>query len=355
MGQRVRFALVGAGGIAQAYAQAFEQSPDARLVAVADVRPESARALAERFHCPAFESHQALAERGPEFGAVVVCTPPNTHEDISAHFLGQKIHVLCEKPFTLDSDAARRLLGLAERSGVQVTMASKFRYVDDVVRAKSIVASGTLGEIILFENAFTSRVDMAPRWNSDPAVAGGGVLIDNGSHSLDLARYFLGPLSEVQAVEGKRVQGLRVEDTVRISVRSAGGVMGSIDLSWSINKELDSYINIYGSHGTVSVGWKESRYRQANSRDWIVFGKGYDKVAAFRNQLTNFARAIRGEEALRITGQDALASVEVLQAAYRSLSETHWTAVAAPARRIQPATVARAAAPRKRRRRAAAS
>ena len=56
--------------------------------------------------------------------------------------------------------------------------------------------------------------------------------------------------------------------------------MGSIDLSWSINKELDSYINIYGSHGTICVGWKESKYRQPSSRDWVVFGKGYDKVQA---------------------------------------------------------------------------
>jgi len=199
--------------------------------------------------------------------------------------------------------------------------------VDDVIRAKSIVMSGILGEIILFENAFTARVDMSSRWNSDPAISGGGVLIDNGSHAVDLMRYFLGPLAHVQVVEGKRVQALPVEDTVRIFVHSVSGVMGSIDLSWSLNKELDSYLNIYGSHGTIAIGWKESKYRQSSSSDWIVFGKGYDKVQAFRSQINNFARAILGKEMLLITAEDALASVEAIEAAYNSLRRVHWTAV----------------------------
>ena len=327
MDTRTRFALVGAGGIAQAYAQAFEGHDQARLVAVADVRPDAARALGERLNCPAFECHAALAKAGPKADAVVVCTPPDTHEEIAAYFLRRKIHVLCEKPFTLRADGARRLLREGRRSGALIAMASKFRYVEDVIRAKSIVASGILGEIILFENAFTARVGMAGRWHADPKVSGGGVLIDNGSHSVDLMRYFLGPLAAVQAVEGKRVQGLPVEDTVRVFAHSTAGVMGSIDLSWSINKELDSFITIYGTQGIVSVGWKESRYRQQSSRDWIVFGKGYDKVQAFRNQLGNFARAAQGREPLLITPHDALASVQVIEAAYRSMARNRWTKV----------------------------
>ena len=168
---------------------------------------------------------------------------------------------------------------------------------------------------------------MSARWNAVPRLSGGGVMIDNGTHSVDLVRYFLGPIAEVSAVEGKSVQRLPVEDTVRMFIRSADGVMANVDLSWSLNKELPSYIDIYGSHGTVRVGWKESRYRQVSGRDWVVFGKGYDKVRAFRSQIGNFARAIRGEEQLRITADDALASVEVIEAAYQSLRQQHWTLV----------------------------
>jgi predicted dehydrogenase len=206
-------------------------------------------------------------------------------------------------------------------------MASKFRYVQDVAQAKSIVDSGALGDVVLFENAFASRVDMSNRWNSDPAVAGGGVLIDNGTHSLDLARHFLGPLAEVLAVEGARRPGLRVEDTVTVFVRSTRGVIGTIDLSWSINKELDRYISLFGTRGAVVVGWKESKYRHLEAPDWTVIGNGYDKVGAFRAQLTNFARAVRGEEEPLVGPEDILGSVKVIEAAYESLRRNHWTAV----------------------------
>ncbi len=133
---------------------------------------------------------------------------------------------------------------------------------------------------------------MTQRWNSDPTISGGGVLIDNGTHSVDIMRYFLGPIAEIQVVEGKRVQDIPVEDTVRVFVRSAAGVMGTIDLSWSINKELPYYLSIYGSAGTLHVGWKESKFRRSGDADWTVFGNGYDKIQAFGSQLDNFVAAI---------------------------------------------------------------
>jgi predicted dehydrogenase len=259
--------------------------------------------------------------------AVVICTPPSTHEAISIQFLSHGIHVLCEKPLTIGAESARRMLEAADASGAILTMASKFRYVEDVVVAKGLIDSGAIGEIILFENFFTSQVDMSERWNSRAEISGGGVLIDNGTHSLDLTRYFLGPLRDVQVVEGKRVQGLSVEETVRVFVKSVAGAMGSIDLSWSINKELESYINIYGTGGTIRIGWKESKFKKLGSQEWTVFGAGYDKVQAFLRQIENFSRAVLGQEPLRITGVDALASVEVIEAAYEALRQSQWTAV----------------------------
>ena len=323
---KVRYALIGAGGIAQSYAQAFRDHPDADLVAVADTRREAAAALAGPFDCPHYGAFEDVLTHGPEVDAVVVCTPPNTHEPITLRFARRGVHVLCEKPFTLTAASARRMADAADRCGVHLSMASKFRFVADVSRAKELIDAGELGEVILWENAFTGRVDMRNRWNSDPRVSGGGVLIDNGTHSVDLMRHFLGPLAEVQAVEGKRVQGLAVEDTVRVFVRSTAGVMGTVDLSWSLNKELDWFVTVYGTAGTLQVGWKQSRLKKAGG-DWQQFGNGYDKLAAFRAQLANFAGAVRGTGRPAVTPADAIASVDVVEAAYRSLRHPAWTGV----------------------------
>lgn len=327
MSQPVRFALIGAGGIAHSYVQAFEKHPDAKLVTICDVRTEAAQALAERAVCPAYTNHVALTDNGPAFDAVVLSTPPNTHEELTTFFAERKIHVLCEKPFTLSTAGAERMIACAAANGIKITMASKFRYTEDVVKLKSLIASGVLGQVHLVENAFTARVDMTERWNANPDIAGGGVLIDNGTHSVDVLRYLIGPITEVKAIQCPTIQKIRVEDSVQLFVRSARNIPATVDLSWSINKELDWFISVFGSHGTALVGWKESKYKQHSARDWVKFGNGYDKVQAFRDELGNFARACRDGEALLINPADALASVQTIEAAYRSLREPHWTTV----------------------------
>lgn len=325
--KKLRFAMIGAGAIAQAYAQAFEECECVEFVAVADVRQEAAEAVANSCGAKAFDSHDRLL-KDAEFDAAIVCTPPITHPDICIQLLDRGIHVLCEKPLAIDTPSAQAMLDAAKQSGAKFTMASKFRFVEDVIKAKAIVESGILGEIILLENTFTGYVDMSSRWNSDPQVSGGGVLIDNGTHSVDLIRYFLGPLAEIQVVEGKRTQGLPVEDTVRLFVRTVGDVMGSIDLSWSINKQVPQYVSIYGALGTVFVGWQESKYRRSSDDNWICFGKGYNKIQAFRDQIMNFAGAIRGTETLLLKPEDALASVAVIEAAYEALRNNVWVPIA---------------------------
>jgi predicted dehydrogenase len=327
----VSYLLVGAGAIAQAYAQALKATKAARVVAVVDPRLDAAAAAAEGLGCRAEPSiDHALRAARPD--AAIVCTPPSSHAELSVQLLDRGVHVLCEKPLAVDLASARRMLDTARERGVILTMGSKFRYVDDVIEAKGLLASGLLGEVVLFENCFTSRVDMSRRWNTDPRVSGGGVLVDNGTHSVDVIRYFLGPIASVQAIEGKRLQTPRVEDTVRIFARTESGVVANVDLSWTVNKERESYVDIYGSGGTVQVGWRQSRYRTSSNPAWTSFGRGYDKVAAFRKQVENFTRAIRGEERLLIGDDDALASVHVIEAAYQSLRRNDWVPVDGVAR-----------------------
>jgi predicted dehydrogenase len=326
MSNKLNFGLIGTGGIAQTYAQAFATTEIAMLIAVADVRKESADAFAEPFGAKSFGDFKALAESAG-FDAVIISTPPNTHPEIATYFMKRGVHVLCEKPLCLSVAEAKEMIACAEKTGVTFTMASKFRYVEDVIKAKSLIASGVLGEVIQLENAFTAKVDMSRRWNSQKEISGGGVLIDNGTHSVDIIRYFLGAIEEVLAVEAGNTQSLPVDENVKLLAKTKNGITASVDLTWGINKELPNFIGIYGTQGTLHVGWRESKYKLNSNPDWTVIGKGYDKVQAFRSKIENFTKAIRGEEELLIKPEDALASVEVIEAAYRSINQNHWTRV----------------------------
>ncbi len=321
----LKVGLVGAGGIAQSYLRVFQEITGARITAVADTRPRAANTMAEAVRGTAYPSYRALLEDS-DVDAILVCTPPSTHPEIVLEGIESGRHVLCEKPLAIDVASARAMVSAADAAGVVFTMAAKFRFVKDVIRARQIVASGILGELIVVENLFASRVDMTRRWNSDPAISGGGVLIDNGTHSVDVVRYFLGPVVEVMAVEAKRIQNLAVEDTATMLLRTADGVLGTVDLSWSVEKATDAYLTLYGSQGTISVGWQGARYRQISSPEWVEFGDGYDKVSCMVSQVENFCGAIRGDEPLAITAEDAIASVAVIEAAYASMGQSDWIA-----------------------------
>lgn len=323
---KLKFALIGTGGIAQTYAQAFQSSDCCQLVAVADVREDSAKAFAEPFGAKAFADYKTLAENS-EIDAVIISTPPNTHPEIAMFFMNRGVHVLCEKPLCLSVAEAKQMIETAEKTGVVFTMATKFRYCEDVVKAKSILASGMLGEVVQFENAFTAKVDMSKRWNSDFAISGGGVLMDNGTHSVDIIRYFLGPITDVLALETSGTQGLSVDENVKLLAKTENNVAASVDLTWGINKELPNFISVYGTNGTLHIGWRESKYKLNSSPDWNVFGTGYDKVQAFRSKIENFRNAILNGEELLTKPEDALASVEVIEAAYKSLNQNLWQKV----------------------------
>ncbi|MBV9217274.1 MAG: Gfo/Idh/MocA family oxidoreductase [Acidobacteria bacterium] len=322
---KLKFGLVGAGGIAQAYAQAFNESECCELVAVADVRPEAATALAEIVGGKAYADHKDLTDA--ELDAVIVATPPVTHPEISCFFMERDTPVLCEKPLTTNVADAERMIACAEKNDVLFTMASKFRYCEDVIKAKGLLASGVLGDVLQFENAFTARVDMSKRWNSDAAVSGGGVLIDNGTHSVDIIRYFLGGIESVLVVDAGGTQDLGVDENVKMFAKTKGNITASVDLTWGINKEMPNFISIYGTNGTLHIGWRESKYKLNSSPDWTIFGKGYDKVASFKGKIENFANALRGNEELFIKPSDALASVQVIDAAYRSMNQNLWQPV----------------------------
>jgi predicted dehydrogenase len=123
------------------------------LAGVADCRVDAAQRIGERMRCRSYDRvEHMLADC--RLDAAVVCTPPATHADICVSLMEHGIHVLCEKPFSTDVSGAQKMQASAQQAGVRLTMASKFRYVEDVIQARSMIASGMLGDLILFENVF---------------------------------------------------------------------------------------------------------------------------------------------------------------------------------------------------------
>jgi len=318
-----RLGVVGCGRCAQDHLQAYQHLDEARVVAVADINERQARSVASQFDCKPYTDYRVMLE-AERLEAISVCTPPVTHAEIMLYALSRGVHVLCEKPLTIHLADAKKVLQVVQQEKLVLMMASKFRFVDDIVKAKGTIDSGILGRVILFENVFCSRVDMRDRWNSRREIAGGGVLFDNGTHSVDIVRFLVGPIATVQAQHGIQVQEIEVEDTSRLYFQSTTGVMGTIDLSWSIHKDNDSYINIFGTEGTLLIGWRESKYRQHEKLNWVVFGEGYNKQKAFLNQARHFLRCVRRQEIPIVTPLDGLESVRVIEAAYRSSAVNKW-------------------------------
>ena len=328
MSKSVKLGIVGAGAIAHAYATAIGNTEGVDLVAVVDPEPGVAAALADKYTALPLASHRELLNGGA-CDAVIVSAPPSTHEDLVLDSIAAGMPVLCEKPFTTDGASARRMANAAREAGVLVAMASKFRYVDDLHVARDMIVAGEIGSVKLIENVFTGVVDMTNRWNANKAVSGGGVLIDNGTHSADVIRYLAGPIRSVSAAAGPRFQPVGVEDHVFAYMQTTRGVRATVETSWSVHKDRFAYIGIYGTKGSIELGWKNSRIRRDKTGPWESFGTGYDKFAAFAGQVADFANGVAGKPT-RCLGdlEDAIASVDVVSAGYASIADGgRWVAV----------------------------
>ena len=137
----------------------------------------------------------------------------------------------------------------------------------------------------------------------------------------------MGAITDVLALETSGTQNLSVDENVKLLAKTADGIAASVDLTWGINKELPNFISVYGTNGTLHIGWRESKYKLNSSPDWTIFGTGYDKVQAFKSKIENFRNAVTDGEELLTKPADALASVEVIEAAYKSLNQNLWQKV----------------------------
>ncbi|MBX3464211.1 MAG: Gfo/Idh/MocA family oxidoreductase [Planctomycetes bacterium] len=322
MAEPLRLLLVGGGAIAGSHLQALALVPELRLVALVDPEPEARRRCAAGMPLPTFASLDEWRAAEAPADAALLAAPPHLHEPLAVQLLQAGLHVLCEKPLAPTPAAARRMVAAATAAHRRLMLASKFRYGADVAAARTLLAAAAIGAVQRYDCVFTSRSDFAGGWRTDPIRAGGGVLMDNGSHVADLARCLLGPIARVQAMLAAD-RGLPVETTACVQFQTRGGVLGTADLSWTLPVETPVFARLRGSQGTIELGWRASRWRRHDG-DWQVLGLGYDKTAALAAQLADFAAHCATAAPARLTAADALAAVEFTAAAYASAAAGTW-------------------------------
>ncbi|MBN2338684.1 MAG: Gfo/Idh/MocA family oxidoreductase [Acidobacteria bacterium] len=302
------------------YATVIHNHPHMSLEAVIDPNPEAAKAFRHSFRCKSYGSVQDYLAAGHQAEGAVICTPPVSHAGIATQLLENRTHTLCEPPLALDPESAEKMKETARRCAATLMMGSKFRFVADVIQAKGLIQAGILGHVLEFEGDFRETVDMTSRWNVQPEISGGGVLMDSGPLAVDVVRYLFGPIQAIRAEEGRRVQSKEVEDTVRLELSTEPGILGTLHLSWALKNNGEDYFRIYGTQGNMCIGWRTSFYRPTGAADWIHFGEGYSTQKALGLQLSHFMDVVSGEEVPEITAEEELASVRVIETAYRSLA-----------------------------------
>lgn len=316
--------IIGFGRAGHVHFEAWQATPGAKVVAIADPSAEArrrARALGLRtFADPLEMLHQARLE------LVSICSPPARHARVAIAALGRGLDVLCEKPLATQGPAALRMTQTAALYGRRLLLATKFRHVPDLRIARERLAAGAIGDPIGFEIAFSAAVDMRGRWNTRRALSGGGVIIDNGCHAFDIVGFLLGPVSRVHATRLRAVQPLGVEDSATILVDVGRGVIGRIDLSWSFDLNRASFVTVLGTRGTIDVGWKGSFVRRRGAPPEPI-GSGYDRADCHRRMMASVQDVVAGRGELWITAGEALRTVAAVEAAYHSLRSRSWVPV----------------------------
>ncbi len=249
----MRFGLIGAGAIGAVRASALARMEGSSLTAVTDLNEPQARTNAPQ---AAFVATAEALIAHPAVDAVIISTPPPLHEPLAMQALQAGKHVLIEKPMAASVEACQRMAMAAHAAGRLLTVGYNHRYFAAVKMVRDAVQTGAIGRLT-HVRAYTGHTGMsefkAP-WMYDPAVMGGGTLMDNGTHIIDMVRYVMGDFEEVLGYTSNGVWGIdRVEDNALALMRSPGGVIGSIQSSWSEWKGYRFHIEAYGDRGMASA------------------------------------------------------------------------------------------------------
>ena len=227
---------------------ALAKAANCRLVGIHDVDEQRARSIA-----PGAQYYSTAQDLigASDIDAVIISTPPQFHEPLALAAIAAGKHVLVEKPLAATVEACRTMAAAAAKAGLLLAVGYNHRYFEALKLVRDAVQSGELGTLSHMRAyaGHTGLSEFKAPWMYDKSIMGGGALMDNGTHVIDLVRYIMGDVTEVYGHASSRVWNLGVEDNALALVRSPEGVTASIQASWSEWKGYRFFVEVYGDLG----------------------------------------------------------------------------------------------------------
>ncbi|NDQ56922.1 MAG: Gfo/Idh/MocA family oxidoreductase [Acidipila sp.] len=336
----MRFALIGCGEIGGLRAEALQKSPGLKLVRACDVDAARGKALAAQHGVP-YESdwHAAL---GDDVDAVLVSTPPPLHTPMCLEAFRLGKHVLCEKPLARSPEEGRQIVEAARAAKRHLATGFNYRFYPAIAAAKSVLDSGRIGELdhIRSYAGHPGGTEFTHAWVHDVKVMGGGALVDNGIHILDLTRYFLGEVVEVKGFRTGHVWSFEgCEDNAFALLRNSRGNIAQLQASWSEWRGYRFRIEVYGTRGCVRASYppmyadavwsekpggpmrRERFFFPALQIKERLKSYRFTVVQSFIEEFAGFLRAAQGQATPAASGHDGLRAVEIAHAVYQSSAD----------------------------------
>ena len=323
---KLRLAVLGAGAVAElCHLPAAADCPQVDIVALVDTNLERARRLADQFSIGT-----TTADYRDLFGsvdAVINALPHHLHAGVSIEFLERRLPVLVEKPMALNAEQARGMTDAARANGTVLQVGLMYRFCQGVATLRRFIEDGLLGQLQRFEleSGFIYDWPVASGFFFDPRQAGGGVLIDTGSHMLDLLIGMIGPVVDCEYRDDS-AGGVEADCQLSLTLRAASGpVAGEVTLSRL--RKLSDCLRITGERLTIEYDLGTPDNVRIRPTRPFETGESFVSDAAKSNrqtwgqvyveQLAAFAGAVRGANC-RAAGHDVIESMALISECYRN-------------------------------------
>lgn len=324
----ISWGILGAGKIAdRQMAPAIQTAQDQRLVAVMGRDAQKTQAFARKYDVTRVYTDVETFLADPAIDAVYVATPPHLHAEQTMRVAEHGKHILCEKPLALNTAQAQQMIDACRANGVQLMVCYYQRYNARHQQIKRLLLDDAIGQVTALRINFSDYFPPQPGyWHHNPAISGGGPLMDLGVHCIDLVRYLCGPVVEVAAMVDTLAADSAVEDTATLLLKLASGAHAVVTAHWStanFEPNQANALEIFGTHGTIQSAPIQAKDSAGSLRlitatgvqDFSVGAAGQRPHVAL---LEDFAAALARGAPAPISGEEGLAGLAVVAAAYQS-------------------------------------